>query len=296
MINPKKLSQEKNLRPLDILTFIYIGINLIYILFGWKRVHDPQIHFPVFPAIALIIFILIKTEKYSPVLRFLRDWYPLIIFTYFFEVTSAFNKVIFPDFIDPFFQKIDLLIFGYQPAIVWGTKLDNFWLQELMHFAYFSYYLMIPILGFLLYFKKRKAFHKFVFSISFLFYLCYLIYNVLPVIGGRALEGAIALTTTYKHGIFTRIMAFIYNHSTHLGGAFPSSHVAVAVGVTISALRNEKWFGRVLLPITFLLSISTIYCHYHYFIDTIAGLFFGIGIYYLGLKIYGKYADKESQK
>jgi len=276
-------------RSIDILTFLYILINLLYIIFGWNRVHNPQIHFPVFLLIGIVIFILIKTERKSVILRFLRDWYPVMAFLYFFEVTSALNNVIFPDFIDPFFQKLDFLIFGYQPALVWGTKLDSFWLQELMHFAYFCYYLMIPVLGFLLYFRKREAFHRFVFSISFLFYLCYLTFNVLPVIGGRALEGATALTTEYRYGIFTRIMAFIYNNTTHLGGAFPSSHVAVAVGVTISALRNEKWFGWILIPITILLSISTIYCHYHYFIDTIAGLFFGIGIYYFGLKIYKRF-------
>ncbi|HHE37109.1 MAG TPA: phosphatase PAP2 family protein [Candidatus Cloacimonetes bacterium] len=293
MINPGKHSQKNRFRPIDILTFLYILINLLYIIFGWKRVHNPHIHFPVFLMIGIVIYILIRNEKHSGILSFLRDWYPVIAFTYFFEATSALNKVIFPDFLDPFFQKIDFHIFGYQPAIVWGIKLDYFWLQELMHFAYFCYYLMIPVLGFLLYFKKREAFHRFVFSISFLFYFCYLIFNILPVIGGRALEGATFLTTEYRYGIFTRIMALIYNNTAHLGGAFPSSHVAVAVGVTISALRDVKWFGWILIPISFLLSISTIYCHYHYFIDTVAGLFFGIGIYYLGLKIYGKYAEKE---
>ena len=277
---------KDRLRPIDIITFIYIIFNLLFILFGWGKIRNPIIHFGAFTFIGIVILGLMITSHKSRFLQFIRDWYPMFVLTYFFEATSAMNLVIFHDFIDGFFQRIDFAIFGYQPARIWGIKFNDFFFQELFHFAYFSYYIMFPFLAFLLYFKHRKAFHHFVFIISFVFYICYITYNFLPVIGGRFWESTLELTKIYRFGIFTTIMAFIYNITTHFGGAFPSSHVAMAVAVTISALRNERWLGYIYVPITILLSISTVYCHYHYFIDTIAGIAYGIGFYYLALKLY----------
>jgi len=278
----------KKLRAVDIITFFYISFNLLYILFGWTRVHNPLKHFFTFSIIGIIILSLRNLSSKSKIIAFLYDWYPMFAFTYFFEATSALNKVIFPHFLDPFFQKIDFAIFGYQPAMYWGTHFSNFFLQELLHFGYFCYYLIIPGVGFYYYFKDRNTFRKFIFTVSFVFYSCFLIFDILPVIGGRALPGAMELTKSYRYGIFTRTIAFIYNNSKHLGGAFPSSHVAIAVAITVSTFRNAKRLRWILAGITLLLSISTVYCHYHYFIDMVVGLIFGISVFYLSLYVYQK--------
>ncbi len=274
------------LLPIDIITFCYIAFNLLYILLGWSKIENPILHFSIFSLIILIILLLAKYSHINPILSFIRDSYPVFIFLYFFNATMAINKVIFPEFIDGFFQKIDLAIFGYQPSIIWGKMLDSFFIQELMHFAYFSYYLMFPILGFTLYFKDKKAFRKFIFALSFVFYFCYATYNILPVVGGRYWDSMMELTRIYRYGIFSRIMAGIYTISTHKGGAFPSSHVAISVVLTISAIRNFRWLGYIYIPLTFLLIISTVYCHYHYFIDAVFGIIYAFAFYYLSLKLY----------
>ncbi|MDY6915301.1 MAG: phosphatase PAP2 family protein, partial [Candidatus Cloacimonadota bacterium] len=123
----------------------------------------------------------------------------------------------------------------------------------------------------------------------------YVTYMILPVIGGRwweIMEGTEKLTTQMRHGIFTRIMALIYRGTTHQGGAFPSSHVAVAVVANLIAYFYNKKLGWSLFPLTFLLSISTVYCHYHYFIDTIFGLLYGIIFFFISIKLYGKLDNK----
>jgi len=157
-----------------------------------------------------------------------------------------------------------------------------------MHFAYFSYYLMIPAVGLYISINSRKTFHKFMFGMAFLYYICLVIYSILPVIGGRYWDVTMELSKVYRYGIFTRIMAYIYSHTTHMGGAFPSSHVAISVAVSIAAIQTNKKFGYSILFLTFLLSISTVYCHYHYFIDTIFGIIFGIVLFLLGQIIYDK--------
>ena len=280
-------------RPTDKISFIYLAFNIIYMILGYSRVHNALLHLSIFILFAVGIFLLVAFPARNKFLIFLRDWYPIILSAYFFEATSAMNLVIIPEFTDVFFQKIDMMIFGYQPAIEWGAKLDNFVVQEIMHFAYFSYYALIPIVGFFIYNKSKETFHKFMFAMSFVYYICLIIYSILPVIGGRYWEITMELTKIYRYGIFTRVMAYIYSHTTHLGGAFPSSHVAIAVAVSIAAVQHHKKTGYLVVFITFLLSLSTVYCHYHYFIDTIFGIIFGIALFLWGQKIYTKAVAKE---
>ncbi|MBW6516731.1 MAG: phosphatase PAP2 family protein [Candidatus Cloacimonetes bacterium] len=274
--------------PIDWLTYGYIIFNLIYISLGRNRVPDAGKHLGILLAMSLFIYVLIRLhhEKSGWLLSFLRHWYPLIFFTYFFELSTIVNLVVFPEFIDPFFMRIDELIFGYQPAVMWGQMYDNIILSELLYFSYFSYYLVVPGIAFLLYFTKREFFERYVFTLSFVFYLCYLTYSFLPVAGGKYINGIQELITTYEGGPFQHIMAFIYRMSDHTGSAFPSSHVAITIVVNIAALQYFRKIGYWLLPLSLLLSISTIYCHYHYFIDTIFGLFYGVGFYFVGAKIF----------
>ena len=282
----------KNYRPIDYLVTFYILFNLFFFIFGWAKIPNNYIHLTIFIGIGLFIFFINYFYKVSSkIMGFIRDWYQMPLFIYFFESTTLFNRIIFPNFIDHFFQKIDAFIFGYQPALVWGKTLDNFFWQELFHFAYFSYYL-IPVLFLVIYFKNRELYIRFAFVVTFVFFVCYVTYNFLPVIGGRWWEMKAnypVLTIQYRYGIFTRIMAAIYRGTTHQGGAFPSSHVAVALASNIFAFKFKKWLGWCLIPITFLLTIATVHCHYHYFIDTIFGVVYGLFFYYLGMKIYYKF-------
>lgn len=274
--------------PLDWISYGYILFNLIYIAIGRERVPNAGFHLGVFLLIAVVLFLLIKLyhKESGWLVTFLRNWYPFILFTYFFELSTIANRVVFPEYLDPFFIRIDEMIFGYQPAIIWGQLTDDIFINELMYFSYFSYYIVVPGIAFLLYFSHKEYFKRYAFTIAFVFYVCYTTYQFLPVVGGRFLPGVPEMTTAYEGGPFQHIMAFIYSSSNHWGSAFPSSHVAVSVAVNIAALQYFRKLGYWLMPLNFLLAISTVYCHYHYFIDTVFGLIYGIGFYFLGTALY----------
>ena len=276
-------------RLIDKLTLGYILFNIILIIFGWNWVHEPQKNIIVFSTFGISLYLFVKFEEKYKFVKFLKDWSPFIFFGYFFEATTSMNLIFIHHYIDPFFQKIDLAIFGYQPAIEWGRSLDNFFWQEWFHFAYFSYYLMIFGIAVWLYLKRRKNFYQYTFLVFFLFYVCYITYIFLPVIGGRFWQENMDIATKYRYGIFTRLMAFIYTNSPHKGAAFPSSHVAVALVVSLYAYKVKKMLGYILLFVTFSLAIATVYCHYHYFIDTIFGILYAIIFYIVGLKFYNNY-------
>jgi len=282
------------LSAIDLITLIFCGWILLYMCFGITRSPEVIKHIPVYLAIFVGVLFLAWLQKqpgwsYDPqnpsnryqILSFFRGLYPVLLFGYFYTSGHAFNRIIFRDWLDPFFMGIDQFIFGYLPSLVWGKLYSHWAIQELFHFAYFCYYPMIAGIPIYLYFTQKDAFREVIFNLTFVFYCCYTIYSVLPVIGGRFLPEAMALTKTYRGGPFTHIMVFIYRTSNHLGGAFPSSHIAIAIVLTISALKYIRPLGYICTVITFFLSLATVYCHYHWFIDAVFGILTGIAGYYL---------------
>lgn len=285
------------LSPLDKITLAYIFWVLLLLVAGGAKVQDFGIQFPIFLSLGAGIVLLAYSHKsLDPLcrprlyqaLQLLHELYPVLLFAHFFTSGYAYNRIFFATWQDPFFMKIDKAIFGYLPSMEWGERYNSFWISELFHFAYFAYYPMIAGLPIYLYFTNRPALKELIFCLSFSFYLCYFIYSIMPVIGGRYLPEAMELTRTYRAGIFTRIMVFIYRNSHHLGGAFPSSHVAIALVLSTGALRHVRKLGYLFAFISVFLSLATVYCHYHWFIDALMGIFTGIGAYFLALALYRK--------
>lgn len=280
------------LSPIDKITLAFCSWILLYMTLGtWLgRAVNPEIHLPMYISIFTGVLLLAWLERsYAAVmnpglfkaLQFIRGIYPVLLFGYFYTSLYSVTLIAFKDWLDPWFMNIDHQIFGYYPSLVWGQKYSSLFLQEFFHFAYFCYYPMIAGLPVYLYFKNKKAFGELIFNLTFVFYSCYFIYSLVPVVGGRYFEEAYNLAHAYRFGPFTHIMAFIYNHSGHWGGAFPSSHIAITLVLTVAALKFVRKWGYVFCVIAFFLSWATVYCHYHWFIDAVAGVLTGVLGYFL---------------
>ncbi len=304
------------LKGIDWLTLGFCLWMLLLIAFGFNRIQNPLLHFYGYLSIIGIVLLLVWYREYLAwkvqtakangksmkklllytfkLLVFIRSYYPVLLYLYFFESTTAFSRVFFPRYLDPFFYRIDYWMFGYFPSLVWGLKYNSFWVKELFHFAYFAYYPMIIGLPVYFFLRKKHALDELVFILSAVFYFCYFVYSWLPVIGGRYFPEAMELSKTADGGIFKAIMAFIYTHSPHLGGAFPSSHVAIALVLSLIALKYSKAVGYVFILITLFLTISTVYCHYHWFIDAIAGVITGYFGFRIAFRVYQRLPENQN--
>lgn len=281
------------LGSIDIITLAYCGWIVLYMLAGIAigRAVNWQFHLPRYLSIITGVLLLAWCERYlaakmpdrlAGALSFLRGIYPVILFAYFYTSLKCVSRIIFPHWLDPYFMRIDHAIFGYYPSLVWGMKYDTMFWQEFFHFSYFCYYPMIGGLPTYLYFKNKAAFRELIFNLAFVFYCCYTFYSLVPVIGGRYISEAYHLAHAYRMGPFTHIMAYIYNHSGHWGGAFPSSHIAITLVLTVAALKYVRKWGYVFCVVSLFLSIATVFCHYHWFIDAVAGVLTGVLGYFAG--------------
>ncbi len=217
-----------------------------------------------------VVFVIIHLDNAfdSEVLHFFRYWYQPITYTFFYEAACSLKHFLIPYNLDPFFQHLDRMLFGVQPSVGLARVISTKPVAEFMFISYFSYYLLIPILGFSLYCGRRRLFPGFLLRVSAVFYVCYAFFVLLPVIGPETM--GVAPPPGY---IFHDIMAFIYKHGELGGGSFPSSHVAVALTVTLVAARyRPRLFRYFFLPDIIFLSISTVYLRYHYVVDVFAGI------------------------
>lgn len=303
------------LKGIDWLTLIFCTWMLCLIAYGWNSIDNPQKHFIIYLSINAGILVLVwftafiedfaKREnchngicrfarpRAYKLLVFARNFYPVTLYLYFFESNTVTNQVFFGRWLDDFFMSIDHTIFGYYPSMQWSVLFNHAIIKEVLYFAYFSYYLMIIGLPVLFYIKKRQAMQEVVFVLSFVFYVCYFIYSWLPVIGGRYFPEAMTLTQQATGGVFQHIMAYIYTNSPHLGGAFPSSHVAIALVLSALAYKYFRLLGTVMFMITFFLAIATVYCHYHWFIDSVTGILMGLLGYLIGQRIYKRLSENK---
>ena len=239
----------------------------------------------------------------QPVLRFVRHFYPILLYTGFYRETGALNQMVYIGYLDPFFIRLEERLFGFQPSIAFMQLLPFRWAGELFYAAYFSYYVMISGVGLALFLKNRQQFFHYVSIVSFVFYLCYLTYIFTPVIGPRLFYRPVAgyqlpaeatpnpippIPTPVQSAVFYKIMAVIYDIFESPGAAFPSSHIAVALVTLYFSFKYLRQIRYIHLGAVMLLCLSTVYGHYHYVVDVIGGAATALVLVPLGNWLYAR--------
>jgi membrane-associated phospholipid phosphatase len=265
----KRIIQQST--SVDQATFAYLFLTGMIILFGYGRVEQAGWHLLARIVVFTVVFWMIavsNTEKRW--LKFIRDFYPLLLFSFFYTETDALNNLLFQDF-DPVVAHWEERLFGGQPSLLFSTHFPQVWFAELMHFAYFSFYLMILGLCLYLWLKNPGEFQRSLFLITFSFYLYYLLFIVFPVAGPQFYfpypENAVP-----QGWLFGRLMHVVHQLGERPTAAFPSSHVGIAALVCFLTARYARPLLKFLLPLFVLLCLSTVYLKAHYLVDVIGGM------------------------
>jgi len=275
--------------PTDILFHLY---NLLVCLF--VIIFHDQIHI----AYTLILSHLIIAFGYYYIKKITAEnnshSYISIIFTimtlsFLHYESGMLNLIIFPEYFDDIVRSLDIHLFGLAPYKIADNYLNHPFIVQFFHFFYFSYYLIlfIPILLIL----KKETYYNSIpsgstersfFLLLFSMFACYIIFIIFPVKGPTDIHFEIF----NKYNSLVGFLDFIYKYGDTHGGAMPSSHVAVSLVITVQSYHYlKKLFPYILCTFIFL-TISTVYCSFHYGVDAIAGLVGGLIFYYLGESLY----------
>lgn len=275
---------RKNFRLYDKWTLAVLVLLPVLALLAGKW-DATTLRFAVLHAAALfLILALIRAESHLPNWAlFLRDWYPIILFTFFFGEVGRIVNVLFPFWLEPYLIQSDYAVFGrhaYEYLAPRFTPLTT----EIFAFAYWAYYPLIPFVVAVFYFsRKRKTktlqptFEQVMNRLSAILYLCYIGFLLFPARGPHhAMDVSIAELTS--GGFFFNFVLAVQKRGAVVGAAFPSSHVAAAWTVLLVLRHNFKKTFWTLLPLVLLLSLSTFVLQYHYWVDALAGMLLALAL------------------
>jgi membrane-associated phospholipid phosphatase len=278
----RTFSSDVRLRPVDMATGLYIIMEIILLLIfmigrpGWQ-----YLLFFYMAALGVVaLMVLLNFEEAAPFWRIIRIIYPLFLFTLFYEAVGPQIFMIFDNPFDSHVVGLEKMIFGVDPAFAIQPHIEV-WLNELMSFAYFSYYLMLPGVAIILLVKRRfGSLERMVLAAAVTFYVCYLIFIFYPVVGPR-----FHLADYYYLPLigpfFTPLMQRILAAGGLFGGAMPSSHCAVALVALWTLAREVRKAAVPAMLLLALLCVGTIYGRCHYVSDVVAGLLLGTAVLWI---------------
>lgn len=282
------------LLPVETGTFAYIVVTTAYLACFAGRIETPWIHFGVRAAvIAAILFLArISLSGRQPAVMCVRHFLPFALLSYWYPETYYFNDFIFSN-LDPYFEAADQYLFGLQPSMEFSRILPQAWFSELMYFGYFSYYFIFFGTALWCYIRRRELAGKAVFVFVCSFYLYYIVFAILPVMGPQFYFKPPAGEVPDGY-IFCDIMRFFQDAGEKPTGAFPSSHVGITFTVVVFIKQHCRQLMKYALPLFVILVLSTVYIKAHYVVDVIGGFVSVALVYPLVNRLYRKIQESGS--
>ncbi|MDY6266050.1 MAG: phosphatase PAP2 family protein [Prevotella sp.] len=283
----------------------YAALTTLLVLFLYTRMSDPSAILMArvrFLAMTLALWGVYRLVPCRLMLG-IRGVVQLALLGLWYPETYDFNRL-FPN-LDHLFAQWEQQLFGCQPALLFSQVLPSHVASELFDMGYGSYYFMIAVTAMFYFAFRYREFERATFVILASFFIYYLIYIFLPVVGPTFYYHAVGLKTIAE-GVFPNVHDYFLTHTASLPSpgytdgvfyqfvedakaagerptaAFPSSHVGVSTICMLLAWHsgNRRLFF-VFLPFYIFLCCATVYIQAHYLIDAIAGLITGVGFYFL---------------
>jgi membrane-associated phospholipid phosphatase len=274
------------------LTLAYLAfLNLLILLFHRNLAAAP-LFFAGHLALAAAVVALAVAARTSPhpTVFFLSHWYPMGLFLFFFEALHYLVHLVVPGWLDLWLIRFDYAFFGVHPT-VWLEQFASPGLNDLMQFAYMTYYLFPVVLGGVLYRRRELGAFWAVFTgTAAAYYIGYAASILFPIEGPYHTLAALQQTELHG-GVFTAAINWIESFGRVHGGAFPSAHVSGSFVVMLGAWRFRRRLFWIFLPFFLLMLVATVYGRYHYVADVFAGLLVGA----VGFRAAGSPASEPCQ-
>ena len=305
--NPKK-----GLLPLEWVMLGYMAITVFTMLFTFTKVVNPESMLWGRLRILVMTLALWGVYRMIPcrITKMVRILAQIALLAWWYPDTYEINRM-FPN-LDHLFAGWEQDLFGCQPALLFAKALPWAVVSELMSMGYFMYYPMIAAVVLYYFFCRYYEAERVGFVMLASFFIYYLIYIYVPVVGPTFYFDAVGVqdiakgifpamgdyfsthtsclpTPGYTDGIFYQLVENAKEAGERPTAAFPSSHVGVSTICMLLAWhsRNRKLLFT-MLPFYIFLCMATVYIQAHYLIDAIAGWISAVVIYFMLMAVSKK--------
>jgi membrane-associated phospholipid phosphatase len=222
--------------------------------------------------IVLLVLIAVLGRFDGRLAGILQDWLPMLALPLLYSMIprTAINAGPF----DGAVQRWDRLIFQTDPARTFAGMAPWQLVSELLHASYLSYYAIIFLPPFMMYFRgEKEMFGRTVHAFSLAMAVCFSVFLVFPVVGPRYLWPAPA---GVPDGFFRQTVRAILEKGSSRGTAFPSSHQAIALATSLSSMTWDWRLGLPVLLLSLLIGLGAVYGGFHYGADMLCGALVGL--------------------
>jgi membrane-associated phospholipid phosphatase len=185
--------------------------------------------------------------------------------------------MIHPGWFDRHLLAFDAALFGNQPALLLVGVIHP-GLTEVMQAFYFSYFLLLPIVGGYFYHRRMwREFDHLMTAVTLGYVTSYVVFYLFPIEGPFHTIPSLAVVEL-RGGPFTALMAGIERYGRVHGGAFPSAHVVGSLVPVLVAWRHAGRLACWLAPCAVGVALATVYGRYHYAADVLAGAVVAVAV------------------
>ena len=261
------------LSPLDIGTILYVLFSGVYMILGSARLTNMLPHITMrLLILALIVVLTYLSQKFpNKLILLIKHTYPLLFLSYFYTETYYLKNIIYSGDLDIYFSHAEQYLWGCEPSLQFSKLFPQAWFNEWMNICYFSYYFLTTVICITLYIMEREKSYKGIFIVVFSFYMYYTIYDFLPVVGPQFYFDTMKSSPEPPY-FFGKIMRYILLNLEEPTGAFPSSHVGVALILSYVAFKDLKKVFYISFPFVLGICFATVYLKAHYMVDVIGAI------------------------
>ena len=250
---------------------IYLFLNIVAIL------------------IILLLTVVYTGKEYSRIFKILKLVYIAPVIYLCYTQVHSYIVVINPHLYDNILISWDRAIFGGDPT-KWIDQFANPVLTEFLQICYFLFFFLPIFHGIELYQRKQMdQLDQLIRTVSFGFFVSYILYFFMPAIGPRfTLHNFQNMNNELPGLFFSDYMRNFVNQgggiqfgmggSIHVANrdCMPSGHTMMTLINLFLVFKNKALQRWLQLIIGIGLIISTVYLRYHYVVDLFAGAFFAV--------------------
>jgi membrane-associated phospholipid phosphatase len=258
-------------------TFTYLTWLLVVFITRHARIANAPrltaLHLAIAASIAALAVAAARHPQNSA-LQLARFWYPLPLYTFFFEELQSLVHAFFPQWFDRWLIAFDFNFAHVHPS-VWLAQFASPALNDAMQFCYMTYFLFLVLLPAILYVQREsRSFWTTMTATALAHYTVYVIALLLPI-ESPYFSLASLNTKPLVGGPLTATIELVERFGRVHGAAFPSAHVAGSMVAVCALHRYRPRLFYASFPFFIGMCVSTVYGRYHYVGDVLAGIALG---------------------
>jgi membrane-associated phospholipid phosphatase len=241
------LNESGGLNAVDVLNLLALFLLAAVVAFFHRELGDEAFWLlGVFAFLVVFVLTSARLAVWRPAWQAVHDFSPVLLVPVIFNTLGAIIDCASPGRWDVTFGELDQRLFGELPRLWRGVLGRSSWFVDATSLAYACYYFMFPTLG-----PRTPPAES-------------------ALVGG-----------TVSHAL----RLFIDFAERTRTDAFPSGHTAIPLVCLFLAWQVSPRVFALLLPVVGGIVFSTVYLHYHYVIDVVAGAGVAAGCIWLGPRL-----------